>query len=321
MRRDGAGRVAVVLFNLGAPDRPSAVRPFLRNLFRDPAILRVPPPIRALLARVIAGFRVRPALANYALLGGSSPLLDLTRAQAAALQSALPGPQVRCFVAMRYWHPFGEAAARAVRAWRPDRVVLLPLYPQYSSTTTGSSVVRLARGCGESWPGSGNPYDLLLCDRSGLHRCGYRATAEGPCSSACRVGGWCTAARPVLGPWPAGIDRGGGRPISVAGGADGRGGAGRMGRSLRSSGRSATSRAPRHSAGSNPAPLPRSSAPRGTRWACLWSRLRSSPNIPRHLSSSMSSIVIWPTGLVFPAISVCRRRAQTPRSFRPWPRW
>ena len=145
MRREGAAkvgaaRVAVVLFNLGAPDRPSAVGPFLRNLFRDPAILRVPPPIRALLARVIAGFRIRPALANYALLGGSSPLLDLTRAQATALQSALAGSQVRCFVAMRYWHPFGDAAARAVRAWRPDRVVLLPLYPQYSSTTTGSSV-------------------------------------------------------------------------------------------------------------------------------------------------------------------------------------
>ena len=140
MRRNGADRVAVVLFNLGAPDQTSAVRPFLRNLFRDPAILRVPPPLRALLARVIAGFRLRPALANYALLGGSSPLLDLTRDQASALQSALPGVGVRCFVAMRYWHPFGEAAVRAVRAWRPDRVVLLPLYPQYSTTTTGSSV-------------------------------------------------------------------------------------------------------------------------------------------------------------------------------------
>ncbi|HUB16868.1 MAG TPA: ferrochelatase [Acetobacteraceae bacterium] len=132
-------RLAVVLFNLGAPDQPSAVAPFLRNLFRDPAILRVPPPVRGLLARLIAGFRLRPAQANYTLLGGSSPLLDLTRAQASALQAALADWDVRCFIAMRYWHPFAEAAARAVRAWQPDQVVLLPLYPQYSTTTTGSS--------------------------------------------------------------------------------------------------------------------------------------------------------------------------------------
>jgi ferrochelatase len=132
--------VAVVLFNLGGPDRPAAIRPFLLNLFRDPAILRVPPPVRAVLARIIAFARLRPARENYALLNGSSPLLDLTRAQALALQASTPGLQLRCFIAMRYWHPFTEAAVRAVRAWRPDSVVLLPLYPQYSTTTTGSSL-------------------------------------------------------------------------------------------------------------------------------------------------------------------------------------
>jgi ferrochelatase len=130
----------VVLFNLGGPDRPSAIRPFLVNLFRDPAILRVPFFVRALLARLIAWLRLRPARANYALLDGSSPLLDLTRAQATALQAGLSDLDVRCFVAMRYWHPFSDATAQAVRAWRPDEVVLLPLYPQYSTTTTGSSV-------------------------------------------------------------------------------------------------------------------------------------------------------------------------------------
>jgi ferrochelatase len=133
-------KVAVVLFNLGAPDRPSAIRPFLVNLFRDPAILRVPFFVRALLARIIAYLRVRPARANYALLGGSSPLVDVTRSQAIAVQGALPNQQAKCFVAMRYWHPFSDAAARAVRAWRPDEVVLLPLYPQYSTTTTASSL-------------------------------------------------------------------------------------------------------------------------------------------------------------------------------------
>lgn len=141
MLPDRRRKVAVVLFNLGGPDRPAAIRPFLVNLFRDPAILRVPLVVRAFLARAIAWLRLRPARANYALLGGSSPLVDVTRAQATALQAALPDLQVRCFIAMRYWHPFSDAAALAVRAWRPDDVVLLPLYPQFSTTTTASSLV------------------------------------------------------------------------------------------------------------------------------------------------------------------------------------
>ena len=143
---DGAGpaRLAVVLFNLGGPDSPEAIRPFLLNLFRDPAILRVPFFIRPFLARLIAKRRVRPASENYALLGGKSPLLALTQGQAVALQAGmqarLPGSEVRCFVAMRYWHPFAAETVRAVKAFAPDRVLLLPLYPQYSTTTSGSSL-------------------------------------------------------------------------------------------------------------------------------------------------------------------------------------
>ncbi len=137
---DPARRIAIVLFNLGGPDRPEAIRPFLLNLFRDPAILRVPFFIRPFLARRIAAARLQPATENYALLGGRSPLLELTRNQAAALEEALPDLEAKCFIAMRYWHPFSDAAARAVHAWQPDAVVLLPLYPQYSSTTTGSSL-------------------------------------------------------------------------------------------------------------------------------------------------------------------------------------
>jgi ferrochelatase len=133
-------KVAIVLFNLGGPDQPASVRPFLVNLFTDPAILRVPFFLRPLLARIIASARVKPATAIYALLGGRSPLLELTEQQARALERALPDLDARCFVAMRYWHPFSLAAARAVQAWDPDEVVLLPLYPQYSSTTTGSSL-------------------------------------------------------------------------------------------------------------------------------------------------------------------------------------
>ena len=133
-------RVAVVLFTLGGPDRPESIRPFLVNLFSDPAILRVPAFVRPWLARVIAYARVKAATANYAILGGKSPLLELTRAQAAALEAALPEYDAKCFVAMRYWHPFSEKVAREVMAWRPERVLLLPLYPQYSTTTTGSSL-------------------------------------------------------------------------------------------------------------------------------------------------------------------------------------
>ena len=134
-------RVAVVLFNLGGPDRPSAIRPFLLNLFRDPAILRVPFFVRPLLARIITWARLKPARRNYALLGGKSPLLELTKAQAKALEHALAGQiEAKCFIAMRYWRPFSEQTARQVATWRPDEVVLLPLYPQYSTTTTGSSL-------------------------------------------------------------------------------------------------------------------------------------------------------------------------------------
>ncbi|WP_428533629.1 ferrochelatase [Rhodopila sp.] len=134
-------KLAIVLFNLGGPDRPEAIRPFLLNLFSDPAILRVPFFVRPFLARIIARARVAPATANYALLGGQSPLLGLTQQQATALQTALPEVDARCFIAMRYWHPFSLEAARAVKAWAPDEIMLLPLYPQYSTTTTGSSLL------------------------------------------------------------------------------------------------------------------------------------------------------------------------------------
>ena len=132
----------MVLFNLGGPDSPEAIRPFLLNLFRDPAILRVPFFIRPLLARMIANARLKPATENYAILGGKSPLLELTQAQARALEAALTGPDIeaRCFIAMRYWHPFSDEAVAEVRDWGAEEVFLLPLYPHFSTTTTGSSL-------------------------------------------------------------------------------------------------------------------------------------------------------------------------------------
>lgn len=131
-------RTAVVLMNLGGPDSPAAVRPFLRNLFSDPAIIGLPRALRLPLAWLIAARRARVASDIYDYLGGSSPLLTNTGAQARALE-ALLGTRYRCFVAMRYWHPLTAATVGAVKAWEPDEVVLLPLYPQFSTTTTASA--------------------------------------------------------------------------------------------------------------------------------------------------------------------------------------
>ncbi len=131
-------KTAIVLFNLGGPDRPASVKPFRINLFMDRAIIRAPIFVRFWLSRFIAARGQKAAEANYALMGGKSPLLELTGQQAAALQVALGG-DVKCFIAMRYWHPFATETVRQVQAWAPDRVLLLPLYPQYSTTTTASS--------------------------------------------------------------------------------------------------------------------------------------------------------------------------------------
>ncbi len=137
-------RLAVVLFNLGGPDSLQAVRPFLFNLFSDPAILQVPGALRTPLAAVMASARAGPARKNYAQMGGASPLLKETAAQAKALEAALAfrqeAAEVKVFVAMRYWRPLVAETAGTVAAWSPDEVVLLPLYPQYSTTTTGSSL-------------------------------------------------------------------------------------------------------------------------------------------------------------------------------------
>lgn len=142
MSAEAKQKVAVVLFNLGGPDRLEAVQPFLANLFSDPAIIGLPAILRRPLAWLIARRRAPIAREIYAQLGGGSPLLALTEAQGRALEAALAaqGVQARCFIAMRYWHPLTEEAAAAVAAWRPEQVVLLPLYPQYSTTTTGSSL-------------------------------------------------------------------------------------------------------------------------------------------------------------------------------------
>jgi ferrochelatase len=192
-------RIAVVLFNLGGPDRLESVKPFLFNLFRDPAIITLPAVARYPLAALISTTRTRLAQANYAIMGGASPLLPETKAQATALEAELggkdPDVEARCFVAMRYWKPFAKQAAQDVAAFAPDEIVLLPLYPQYSTTTTGSSLkdwLGVYKGSGRSrtvccyptalglveahvqairqaWEAAGKPLDLrLLLSAHGL---------------------------------------------------------------------------------------------------------------------------------------------------------
>jgi ferrochelatase len=175
-------KIALVLFNLGAPDAPEAVGPFLRNLFLDPAILRVPFFIRPFLGRFIARRREPAARENYALLGGRSPLLELTERQAQALTAALQARRAeatfRAFIAMRYWHPLTGEAAAALRAWKPDRIVLLPLYPQFSSTTTGSSLALWQREAARR--GIAAPVHTLCCwpDAPGFIAASARLIAE-----------------------------------------------------------------------------------------------------------------------------------------------
>jgi len=137
------GKTAVVLFNLGGPDRPEAVQPFLFNLFFDPAIIRLPMPLRWLLAKVISARRAPVAQEIYREMGGGSPLLPNTEAQATALTAALEDRGIsdaKVFVAMRYWHPRARQTAKEVAAYGPDQVILLPLYPQFSTTTSASSL-------------------------------------------------------------------------------------------------------------------------------------------------------------------------------------
>jgi len=137
-------RVGVVLFQLGGPDSLAAVEPFLYNLFCDPDIIDFPFSRigRRPLAKLISSTRAKKAGQHYAAIGGGSPIRKFTEQQAAALelQLACEGVDARCVVAMRYWHPFTAEAIEELEKSRVDHVVLLPLYPQYSRTTTGSSL-------------------------------------------------------------------------------------------------------------------------------------------------------------------------------------
>ena len=133
---------AIILFNLGGPDSLSAVEPFLFNLFNDPAIISLPTLIRYPLAKFISKRRTPVAKAIYEEIGGKSTILEETQAQASAIEKSLEkeDDNYKCFIVMRCWNPRAKEVIKKVKLFNPDQIILLPLYPQYSNATSGSSV-------------------------------------------------------------------------------------------------------------------------------------------------------------------------------------
>jgi ferrochelatase len=131
-------KTAIVLFNLGGPSSPDEIKPFLYSLFSDPAILTFPQPFRSILATLITKRRLKEAQHIYGQLGGKSPLLENTNTQAKALNAEL-GSGYKVFVAMRHAAPLIDQTFQEIQKYAPSEIVLLPLYPQYSTTTTESA--------------------------------------------------------------------------------------------------------------------------------------------------------------------------------------
>ncbi len=141
---------AIILFNLGGPDKLENVKPFLFNLFNDPAIINLPSFFRYPLAKLISSRRAPIAKKIYEEMGGSSPILKLTEEQSNALQEKLnqdKANEYKCFIVMRCWHPRAENVVKEVMNYNPDEVVLMPLYPQYSAATSGSSIKEWNETC------------------------------------------------------------------------------------------------------------------------------------------------------------------------------
>ncbi len=143
---------AVILFNLGGPDSLEAVEPFLFNLFNDPAILSLPTILRYPLAKLISKRRAPVAKAIYKEMGGSSPILQQTEMQAKTIEESLKTQKddYKCFVVMRCWHPRADLVIKQVKKFNPDQIILLPLYPQYSASTSGSSIKEWIEKCKEN---------------------------------------------------------------------------------------------------------------------------------------------------------------------------
>lgn len=141
-------KTAIILFNLGGPDGPQAVQPFLFNLFNDPAIIGLPSFFRKILAKYISKKRAPVAQKIYKILGNRSPIVPNTIAQAEALSRELKkSGEVEIFICMRYWHPQSAEVVKKVESYAPDHILLMPLYPQFSTTTTESSFLDWQQAC------------------------------------------------------------------------------------------------------------------------------------------------------------------------------
>jgi ferrochelatase len=157
-----SSKTAIILMNLGGPDSQEAVRPFLFNLFNDPAIIGAPKLIRLAIATLISRRRAPVAANIYAEMGGKSPILEQTEAQAQALAAALhEDGHVKIFTCMRYWHPMSDEVVQQVKSYAPDHIILLPLYPQFSTTTSRSSLQDWWRAAKEG--GIGNIPTTDIC--------------------------------------------------------------------------------------------------------------------------------------------------------------
>lgn len=170
--------MGVLLLNMGGPDDQDSVKPFLINLFSDPDILRLPPIIQPLLARIIVAKRGDEAKANYALMGGGSPQLATTKLQAKALTEALQTHHqlnVTTAIAMRYWHPFTNEALQTLRSAGVEQLVVTTLYPHFSYTTTGSNLNELRRQLTKmNW-------DVPVTVVSGYHKTDWYQAAFAQC--------------------------------------------------------------------------------------------------------------------------------------------
>lgn len=141
-------KIAVVLFNLGGPDSLNAIKPFLFNLFNDQYIITLPSVLRFLVAKLISARREKVAKAIYANTGGKSPILEETLAQKEALKQELiknSDITFELFICMRHWHPMTAEVVKNIKNYEPNEIILLPLYPQFSTTTTASSLNEFAK--------------------------------------------------------------------------------------------------------------------------------------------------------------------------------
>ncbi len=163
MSENSNTKLAIILFNLGGPDSLNAVRPFLFNLFYDKTIINLPNPFRWLIAKIISISRAKKSRGIYSLVSGKSPILEETEDQKKALNEKLKqnlAVNFKTFICMRHWHPKSINVVKEIKEYNPSEIILLPLYPQFSTTTTGSSIEDFKK----SWQGISNiPIKIICC--------------------------------------------------------------------------------------------------------------------------------------------------------------